>query len=164
VTASESPRPGNERPAADRPEITGLVIPVPDAQPFATHPHVTLVAPFGTRERVDDAALHDELRAYFASVAPFDFELVEVRKFPAGFFYLAPEPASRFRAMTKALAKKYPDYPPYEGQFRDVIPHLTLDEAAEPLPLPIRARATVAQLVYSRGPLWEIVEQFRLTA
>jgi hypothetical protein len=145
-------------------DITGLVIPVPEAQPFAVHPHVTLLAPFGSRARVDDPALHTELLAFFGSVAAFDFALVEVRKFPAGFFYLATEPAVRFRELTNALAARYPDFPPYEGQFTDVIPHLTLDEDAHPEPLPIRAHASIAQLVHSHLGAWNVVGEFPLDA
>ena len=160
---------GPYRPRPDDPdhdrisrEITGLVIPVPEAQPFAVHPHVTLLAPFGSRARVDDPALHTELQGFFGSVPAFDFALVEVRKFPAGFFYLAPEPAGRFRDLTHALAARYPDFPPYEGQFTDVIPHLTLDEDAHPEPLPIRAHASVAHLVHSHEGAWNVVAQFAL--
>ena len=145
-------------------EITGLVIPVPEAQPFAVHPHVTLLAPFGSRARVDDPALHSELQGFFGSVPAFDFVLVEVRKFPAGFFYLAPEPAARFRDLTHALAARYPDFPPYEGQFTNVIPHLTLDEDAHPEPLPIHAHASVAHLVHSHEDAWNVVATFPLTA
>jgi hypothetical protein len=162
VAGPSRPRPDDLDPDGIRREITGLVIPVPVAQPYAVHPHVTLLAPFGSRTRVEDPALHTELRGFFGAVAPFDFALVEVRKFPAGFFYLAPEPAWRFRDLTNALAARYPDFPPYEGQFTDVIPHLTLDEDAHPEPLPIRARASVAQLVHSHAGEWNVVAEFAL--
>ena len=141
-------------------EITGLVVPVPEAQQYAVNPHVTLLAPFGSRERVEDVALHAELADLFATVAPFDFALVEVRKFPNGLVYLAPEPADRFRTITYALAARYPDFPPYEGQFVDVIPHLTLDEGAQPHPLPIRAHAANARLVHSGAGGWAVLAEF----
>src|SRR5262249_34892148 len=138
-----------------RTEITGLVVPVPEADRYAAHPHVTLLAPFGTRERADDTRLQNELRGFFASVAPFEFALVDVRQFPAGMYYLSPEPAERFRAIPTALTMRYPDSPPYEGQFRDIIPHLTIDDDARPEPLPIAARATIAELVHSHDTAWD---------
>jgi hypothetical protein len=162
VAGPSRPRPDDLDPDGVPREITGLVIPVPEAQPFAVHPHVTLLAPFGSRARVDDPRLHTDLLAFFGAVAAFDFALVEVRKFPAGFFYLAPEPAGRFRDLTDALAARYPEFPPYEGQFTDVIPHLTLDEDAHPEPLPIRAHASAAQLVHSNADVWTVVRNFPL--
>jgi 2'-5' RNA ligase len=146
-----------------RTEITGLVVPVPEAERYAAHPHVTLLAPFGSRERADDAHLQNELRGYFASVAPFEFMLMDVRQFPAGMYYLAPEPAERFRAITNALTMRYPDYPPYEGQFRDIIPHLTIEDDARPEKLPIAARATIAELVHSHDTSWDVIARFPFT-
>ena len=56
----------------------------------------------------------------------FDFTLSEVRRFPDGVVYLAPEPTDPFVAITKALADRWPDHPPYGGAFDAVIPHLTV--------------------------------------
>ena len=46
-------RDARTRPGPAR-EITGIVIPVPEAQPYAAHPHITLLAPFRPRPRLDD--------------------------------------------------------------------------------------------------------------
>ena len=147
--ADESPR-----------EITGIVIPVPEAQPYAAHPHITLLAPFRPRALLDDPALRTELATFFGSVAPMSFALVEVRRFPVGIDYLAPEPAEPFRAATLALAREFPDCPPYGGLFDDVIPHLTIDDGRAPVPVPIAARASVAHLVHSHDTTFDVVAAF----
>ncbi|MGH8978736.1 MAG: 2'-5' RNA ligase family protein [Acidimicrobiia bacterium] len=151
-------------PAAPEPakEITGIVIPVPEAQRYADHPHVTLLAPFRARNRLDEPALRASLDNFFAVIAPLRFALVQARRFPVGIHYLVPEPADPFRAMTLSLAARFPDCPPYGGQFDDVIPHLTIREDAGPLALPIEVHAAVAQLVHSCGSTWDLVAEFAL--
>ena len=83
----------------------------------------------------------------------FEFELGEVGWFDERVLYLAPTPASPFRELTTSLAATFPDYPPYRGEFPEVIPHLTLAEGASASPmeraarrvqrhLPVRASAT----------------------
>ena len=47
-----------------------------------------------------------------------------------GVVYLAPEPAGPVLRLTAAVVAQFPDYPPYEGAFDVVIPHLTLVESA----------------------------------
>jgi len=65
--------------------------------------------------------------------------------------YLAPEPEEPSIAMTKAVWARFPDWPPYEGEFLpDITPHLTIawgakldeTEAAVASRLPIRTRAS----------------------
>ena len=130
-------------------EITGLVVPVPEAAAFAAHPHITLLAPFRPR-RLLDAKLQHELAALFAPVAAFDFRLVDIRVFPDGHVYLAPEPAEPFRELTNVLAVRYPDTPPYEGLFDDVIPHCTIDTERVP-------RAIADSGARARGPPGSLV-------
>jgi 2'-5' RNA ligase len=45
--------------------------------------------------------------------------------------YLAPEPAEWFRAATARMYDAFPDYPPYEGAFDDVVPHLTVGDRGD---------------------------------
>jgi len=144
-------------------EITGLVVPVPEAAAFAAHPHITLLAPFRPR-RLLDAKLQHELAALFAPVAPFDFRLVDIHVFPDGHVYLAPEPAEPFRELTNVLAVRYPDTPPYEGLFDDVIPHCTIDTERVPARLPIPAHAREVHLVHSYADEWDVVARFPFAA
>lgn len=133
-------------------EITGVVVMVPGAEVFKDHAHITLVAPFGPASRFDEDVV-GQLREFFATVVPFDFSLTAVREFPDGVTYLAPEPVEPFRKLTEAIVDLFPDYPPYEGAFDDVIPHCTIESErrdAAAVALPIGERATRAHIVYAR--------------
>jgi 2'-5' RNA ligase len=91
--------------------------------------HVTVLYPFVPPAAVD-AGLLGELAGLFAGIDGFDFTLSEVRWFEKRVVYLAPSPEERFRAMTAAVSARFPDYPPYEGEFDDVVPHVTIGEDA----------------------------------
>lgn len=132
------------------PVITGVVVLVPEAEPVARSAHITLLAPFGTGQRPSPGEL-DELEEYFAGVTPFGYRLTEVCTFPDGTRYLAPDPAPRFSRMTQALHRRFPEYPPYQGKFDVVVPHLTIPEDAIVPPLPIAAYADRATLLHYDG-------------
>jgi 2'-5' RNA ligase len=76
----------------------------------------------------------------------FDVVFTRVDRFP-GVLWLAPEPAEPFVAMTEAVTHRFPEWQPYDGVYKSVVPHLTvaqeaLDDAAvqiEPL-LPLASR------------------------
>ena len=40
--------------------------------------------------------------------------------------WLAPEDPRPFRILTELVHIAFPDFPPFEGQFEDVVPHLTV--------------------------------------
>jgi 2'-5' RNA ligase superfamily len=173
--ADRTGRAGERRVAAERtpaetglaaegvtPDITGIIVPVPEARPFASHPHITLLAPFRDRSELFEDSLRADLRAVFATTPSFHFRLVEVRRFPDDHVYLVPEPDEPFRAMTIELSNRYPECPPYGGAFSQVIPHLTIDPDVRPHPLPIDAHATVTQLVHSHGEEWDVLATFPL--
>jgi 2'-5' RNA ligase len=156
---------------------TVLLIPVPEAEPLvgylrssydrageaAIPAHVTILFPFGNRE--------DGLEELFAGLEPFDFELTRVERWP-GVLWLAPEPAERFVALTRAVVERFPEYPPYEGAYKTVIPHLTIGQYEDPPDeldtelqrrLPIAARAThVAQFDEFEPDRWRERRRFRL--
>jgi 2'-5' RNA ligase len=97
------------------------------AKPSAGIPaHLTILFPFAPAHAIDDALVAD-LSALFVRIPPFDFALRECRRFPA-VLYLAPDPVEPFVAMTEAVAAAYPDFPPYEGIFDSIVPHLTVAE------------------------------------
>jgi hypothetical protein len=95
----------------------------------------------------------DAITGVLGGFRSFDFTLTEVRQFPDGVLYLAPEPVQPFVAITDALVEHWPEHPPYHGAFDSVIPHLSVamksngsagDLEAElngGLPLPTRADA-----------------------
>jgi hypothetical protein len=108
----------------------------------------------------------------------FQFALTEVRRFPNA-LYLAPEPEERFRALIDAVAARFPESPPYEGQYEDVIPHLTviyledgqeIDTTAEALAadadevLPIVGEVAGVMLLEKIGGEWKKRRLFQLAS
>ncbi len=88
--------------------------------------HVTLLFPFVPACEIDDA-LVGQLGAMFSRFEPFAFDLRSAERFPA-VLYLAPEPAEPFVRLTETLMLEYPGFPPYEGAFDSIVPHLTVAE------------------------------------
>ncbi len=102
---------------------SALIIPLPAANHAVPGAYLTLISPFLPASRLDDLAV-GELRRILAGVNPFEFRLARVGRFP-GVLYLAPEPAEPFVATVEALTRRWPEYPPYEGRFDEVVPHVT---------------------------------------
>ncbi|MFC4117463.1 2'-5' RNA ligase family protein [Nonomuraea zeae] len=133
--------------------------------------HVTVLVPFLDIERVD-AAVIDELRTLFGAHAPFTARFDTFRRF-SDVLYLAPTPDQPFRALTEAVVARWPEAPPYGGQFAEIIPHLTvayspqaqvLDEveAALTARLPVTADVAAISLFVSDGDRWHCRTEFAL--
>jgi 2'-5' RNA ligase len=119
-------------------EQSALVVLVPEAEPVVKAfrdrhdpaaadgmpAHITVLYPFILPNSLA-ADVIDELRTTFLRHERFRFQLAEVRSWPS-VLYLAPQPEMPLRALTQAVVERYPAYPPYEGEFDDVIPHLTI--------------------------------------
>jgi 2'-5' RNA ligase len=132
--------------------FAGLVEPVGVAQDLP--PHVTVLYPCPP----EPLAIAQVLEPF----APFDVVFARLDRFP-GVLWLAPEPAEPFVAMTEAMVARFPDWEPYGGVYKSVIPHLTvaqssLDDVAvqiEPL-LPIASRVETVVLYESAdGVHWQ---------
>lgn len=92
--------------------------------------HITVLFPFAPPEVIDDAVLR-RVQSAVLGIKPFEFRLDAIGRFP-GIVYLTPEPSKPFEELTARIASEFPDFPPYEGQYQSVIPHLTVcsgDEA-----------------------------------
>jgi hypothetical protein len=164
---------------------TALLAVVQEAEPVVGHwrwrfdsfasagvpAHVTVLVPFLDIDRID-AAVIDELRALFGGHSAFTVRFDRCRRFP-DVLYLAPTPDEPYRALTGAVAARWPDAPPYGGQFTEVIPHLTvahgrparvLDEVEAVLAarLPIAAHVASVSLFVSDGDRWHSRAQFPL--
>ena len=167
-----------------------LLIEVPEAEPLvgayrtrydpvAAHgvpAHVTVLFPFLAPDEIGRAEI-DDLEALFADADPFDFMLAAVAEFP-GVWYLAPEPAESFRALTRLVVARYPEFPPYGGVHGSAItPHLTVAQSANPAEfamigtefkaacaatLPIRSRAQTVLLMHNVSGEWTVRRSFRL--
>lgn len=66
------------------------------------------------------------LAGIFAAVPAFEHRLVRTSWFGEDVLWLAPENDAPFRSLTESAHREFPDYPPFSGQFQDVIPHLTI--------------------------------------
>jgi 2'-5' RNA ligase len=125
------------------PATTALVILVPEAEalvkafrdkydPAAAEgmpAHATVLYPFKTLEHIgaDGMAV---LHRLFSQHPCFRFALGALHRFPT-VLYLAPYPETPFQALTRAVADRYPETPPYGGAFSDVVPHLTIAQVNE---------------------------------
>jgi 2'-5' RNA ligase superfamily len=169
--------------AFDASPFSALLVPVPAAEwlvagrpmgagyaaGLVVPPHVTLLAPFAPRDRLTDGVV-TELADLFADVVPFPFELARASRFPDGAAYLAPDPAAPFRNLVTELGRAFPEYPPYEGRFDEVVPHVTVPlndgEVVEDLQRivdhhgPVRALAAEAQLVWVDSEGVDVVAHF----
>ena len=172
-----------ESPLAD----TALICCVPEAERYIAHhrqrfdpsarrnvpAHVTILYPFLPPEAVDDEVIAT-LARISASIPRFDYRLRETRRFPVA-LYLAPEPDTSFSALTDGVYRAFPDYPPFEGKFDVVVPHVTVAHGDEPqlceieielrIALPaagIRARCHELVLIENSSGRWEQLHAFPL--
>lgn len=121
---------------------SAVIVTVPEAEPVVGEwrmrhtldapagipSHVTLLFPFVPSERVGEV---EKRVAQLVGAAPaFDLVFQRTARF-AEVLYLDPEPAEPFLGLTEAIAAEWPEYPPYEGAFETVIPHLTLAESED---------------------------------
>jgi hypothetical protein len=156
---------------------TALIVAVPEAEDavaalrlqhdssaaLGVPAHVTILFPFVDAAAVDE----DAIEALLAGHDAFDYELASVETFDDGHVYLAPTRAERFVALTDAVWRRWPDYPPYEGAFETVVPHVTVSERPIEcaIELPIRARADAVTLIEEQADgRWLSRRQFALRA
>lgn len=142
---------------ADLPAIAGVVLLVPEARAITPYAHVTILAPFSTDPSAGELA---DLEKYFADETSFDYRLTEVCTFPDGTRYLSPDPAGRFSRMTHGLHQLFPEYPPYEGRYDLVVPHLTVPADATVGPLPLVAHAREATLLHHENGVFTELASF----
>ena len=141
------------------PRRTALIVEVPEAEPAVGElrlqhdwsaargvpAHITILFPFADAAAVDE----DALAQLFGRFPAFDFTLDRIERFDTGIVWLHPEPSFRFVDLTAAIAERWPEHPPYEGEFDEAIPHLTVSETPidfQPA-LPIAARAHEVTLI-----------------
>ena len=87
--------------------------------------HVTVHFPWVPLERIDESVIADvaEMVEAFPS---FAVTFRELRWFNRDVLWLEPDPPNPFVALAAESARRWPDYPQYDGVFETVIPHLTV--------------------------------------
>ncbi len=128
--------------------------------------HVTLIVPWLPAAEIGAGPLA-ELAEVAASTRPWEFRLTGVAWFGRRVLWLVPEPAEPFAGLTARLAERF-GTPPWDGEFEDVVPHLTvgraegdptsLDHVGEELRslLPIDCRADELWVMLAAGRRWSV--------
>lgn len=135
--------------------------------------HVTVLYPFKPAEEMDGDVI-TRLADLFRSVPAFEHAFVRTDWFGDEVLWLASDADATFRHLTNVVVEAFPEYPPYEGQFDDVVPHLTIadrgpleamqaaDRTVRPhLPISTVARA-VTLMVEQPSGRWEAAASFAL--
>jgi 2'-5' RNA ligase len=164
---------------------SGLIVRVPEAE-FAVRgwrerfdssardgvpAHVTVLFPFLDASLLDEG-VHATIGDVVGRQLPFAARFDRCGRFP-GVLYLAPEPDTPFRRLTEAITERWPENPPFGGQFEDVVPHLTvaqgqddavMDEVEADLlaRLPVVTRVSSVDLMVHDGTRWRQRASFPL--
>jgi 2'-5' RNA ligase len=164
---------------------SGLIVRIPEAEPAVrawrdrldpsaragVPAHVTVLFPFLDESRIDSGALV-AVGEVIGRHRPFEVRFEYCGRFP-GILYLVPEPDIAFCRLTEAIADRWPETPPFGGQFDDVVPHLTiaqgqddavLEEAEADVRsrLPVTARSSSVDLMVHNGTRWQQRASFAL--
>jgi 2'-5' RNA ligase len=117
---------------------TALICRVPEAERYIAHhrqrfdpsarrnvpAHVTILYPFMEPPLVDDEVVAT-IAGIARSVPCFNYRLARTERFPVA-LYLAPDPGEPFATLMQRIFRAFPDYPPFEGKFETVVPHVTV--------------------------------------
>jgi 2'-5' RNA ligase len=133
--------------------------------------HVTLVVPWLPPAEITESDL-SELEEELADVAAFDFTLTRVDWFGRRVLWLAPEPAEPFLKLTHRLADRF-HTPPWDDEFDEVVPHLTVAHASDGVELvpiaadvstrlPLRCRAEEVWVMVGGSGRWDLRHRIRL--
>lgn len=173
---------------ADPGPCSGLIVEVPAAEPVvARHrerldasaalgvsAHVTVLFPFMPPQAIGPAVLA-RLERLFSAASAFRFRLDRTAWFGNEVLWLAPRDPAPFRTLTRAVVAAFPAFLPYQGEFGDSTPHLTVGhghpladlraaEEAVQARLPVDGQATAVTLLtqQSAGGRWGKAATFNL--
>jgi 2'-5' RNA ligase len=138
---------------------SGLVLEVPEAEAavgrhrdmldanarLGAPAHITVLFPFVPPTQIDPVVVA-KLRRTLAGTLAFDFQLTRTAWFGDEVLWLAPEDPQPFRILTELVRTAFPDFPPFEGQFDDVVPHLTVAHDCDLADMRAAERAVERQL------------------
>jgi 2'-5' RNA ligase len=164
---------------------SAIVVPVPEAEalvgkerleydPVAAAgvpAHITLIVPWLPP---DDIVASDlvELGDTLHGIEPFDFHLRRVSWFARAVLWLGPDPSEPFVKLTGMLADRF-GTPPYDDEFDEVVPHLTVAHASDGVELspvatrlaaglPVACRAREVWVMVGDGRTWSVRETYAL--
>ena len=136
--------------------------------------HITINYPFTPHINRPKKAGAD-LLVLISEFSQFYYNLTEIRTFDQ-VVYLFPEPTEPFISLIKAIFTRFPDSPPYKGEFTQPIPHLTVAQVEKDeilqvkeeltkrlgslLPLPAKAREL--WLIDNSEKIWKRRQVFPL--
>ncbi|MGW7316027.1 2'-5' RNA ligase family protein [Streptomyces sp. NPDC054854] len=157
---------------------TGLIIPIPEAEPTlrgwrerldpsaeaGVPAHVTVLFPFLDASRLDphvDSALADLVGRH----RPFDLRFATSGRFP-DVLYLVPEPDAPLHRLTRSIVERWPEAPPYGGRFTETVPHLTVAQGQDDTvldvieadlagTLPFTSHVSTVELMVYDGSRWQ---------
>jgi 2'-5' RNA ligase len=168
---------------------TALICRTPEAERYIAHhrqrfdpsarrnvpAHVTILYPFMAPQLVDTGVLAS-LQRVADSVPRFNYRMARTERFPVA-LYLAPDPGDLFSALIDGVFRAFPDYPPFEGKFDTVVPHITVAHGDEPLLCEIEVELRIALpaggvaahcnelvLIENASGRWEEMQAFALGA
>jgi 2'-5' RNA ligase len=127
--------------------------------------HITLIVPWLPPDEISDDDLV-ELDDCLSDAKAFDFELDHVDWFGRRVLWVAPEPAAPFVELTTLLADRF-GTAPWEDEFDEVIPHLTVAHASDGVELvpvaadvagrlPMLCRAEAVWVMVGDGTRWTL--------
>lgn len=132
--------------------------------------HVTLIYPF-MDSRAFDAAARSRVEAAIGPFGPLKLTFDRLGDFEGG-VWLEPDDHGPALRLIEALTAVFPEHPPFGGAFAQIIPHLTIAQAAPgvlariraeaPGVLPLRARAEAVSLYGRSEEGWIPLERFAL--
>jgi 2'-5' RNA ligase len=166
---------------------SAVLVPVPEADavvgkwrhqydPVATAgvpAHITLVVPWLPPDEITEGDLA-ELDESLDDVKAFDFALDHVDWFGRRVLWVAPQPAEPFLTLTTRLADRF-GTPPWEDEFDEVVPHLTVAHASDGVELvpvaaevtnrlPVQCRAEEVWVMVGDGSRWSLRHRLQLPA
>lgn len=137
--------------------------------------HVTILYPFKPPDELT-ADVIATLRDLVLSLPSFNVSFRELQGFPDT-LYLAPVPAEPFQRLTEIIVCRYPETPPYNGAFTEIVPHLTVAQVSDiqkledivtefreaaRKTLPIHARVNTVSLMDNSNGYWKVQAEFSL--
>jgi hypothetical protein len=109
--------------------------------------HVTVIYPFRPVERLSDAD-HDRLGRLFRDLTAFTLVGERTAWFGDDVVYVELTGGGQVSALIAAVAREYPEHPPYGGTIAEVIPHVTVGHGCDLATLREAAAAVDARLPF----------------